>query len=563
MPALDFVQVGLYIGILLALTPLLGFWMAKVFSGEKTFLTPVLSPIERTIYRVCWVNPNEEMAWKSYAWSVTWFSVLGLLATFFLQIKQSTLPLNPQHFSDVPWALALNTAVSFVTNTNWQAYSGESTLSYATQMCGLTVQNFMSAAVGMAVLIAFIRGLTRKNTCEIGNFWVDLTRATLYVLLPLSLVVAVLLISQGVIQNLLPYVTATTMEGAKQIIPMGPAASQIAIKQLGTNGGGFFGLNSAHPFENPTPFSNFIQVLSILLIPSALVYTFGLMTGARRHAWMIYVVMMSIFLCVLGTGLWSEHLPNPTLGIEKQLEGKELRFGITQSVLWSTATSAASNGSVNAMHDSLTPLTGGLALFLILLGEVVFGGVGSGLYGMLLFVLLTVFLAGLMVGRTPEYMGKKIEAQEIQWVLLAILSPSVVVLLGSGLSIVLPLALASLGNHGPHGLTEILHAFGSAANNNGSALGGLNVNTDYYNLILSVAMWIGRFSVMISVLAIAGNLAAKKVAPVSSGTFSTDTPTFAFLLLGIVLIIGALTFLPSLTLGPVVEHFLMQSGRAF
>lgn len=559
----NFLSIAAYLCALFLLTPILGNYMAKVFMGQKVFISFLVAPCERIIYRVCFINPEEEMHWKNYAKAVLWFSILSTIAVLFLQLMQHNLPLNPQGFETVPWPLAFNTAVSFVTNTNWQAYSGESTLSYLVQMLGLSVQNFISAAVGIAVLIALIRGVKRKTITTIGNFWTDVVRSFLYVLLPLSLILAVLLISQGVVQNFSSYVTAKTLEGAEQVLPMGPAASQIAIKQLGSNGGGFFGVNSAHPFENPTPWSNFLQMLAILLIPSALVYMFGVMINDKKHALMIYTVMIGVFLTLFGLSLWSENLPNASAQYTQSLEGKEIRFGKTASILWSTATTAASNGSVNAMHDSLTPLAGGSALLQMLLGEVIFGGVGSGLYGMLLFVLLTVFLSGLMVGRTPEYLGKKIEAFDIQMAVLAIVLPSAIVLVGAGISSVLPLALNSLANQGPHGLSEILYAWASTGNNNGSAFAGLSVNTNFYNFGLALAMLVGRFGVIFPVLAIAGNLANKKITPTSSATLATDTSIFAILLTFVVIIIGALTFFPALTLGPLAEHLLMVAGRTF
>jgi len=552
-----------YLGLLFVLTPILGSYMASALSGKRVFLTTLFLPLERLIYRLCLIDADKEMHWKKYAQSVLIFSGLGIAVVFLLQLIQTTLPLNPQALTNIPWPLALNTAVSFVTNTNWQAYSGESTLSYFVQSIGLCSQNFISAAVGIAVLLAFIRGLIRKDSSTIGNFWADMVRSFLYVLLPLSLVLAIALTSQGVVQNISPYVSFETMEGHKQTLPMGPAASQVAIKQLGTNGGGFFGVNSAHPFENPTPFSNFLQMLAILLIPSALVYMFGVMVDQRKHALMIYLVMIGIFLCVLGLSLWSENQINPALNLSNALEGKEVRLGKMASVLWGTATTAASNGSVNAMHDSMSPVTGGLFLLQMVLGEVIFGGVGSGLYGMLLFVLLTVFIAGLMVGRTPEYLGKKVEAFDIQMAVLAIILPSAVVLLGAAISLTTPAALTSLANSGPHGLSEILYAWGSAANNNGSAFAGLNVNTNFYNLLLSAAMLIGRFGVIIPVLAIAGNLANKKITPASPATLATDEGVFAVLLISCIIIIGALTFFPALALGPLVENLLMVAGRTF
>jgi potassium-transporting ATPase potassium-binding subunit len=559
----NYLSLAAYLGALFLLTPFLGNYMANALVGKRVLISSLLLPIERLIYRTCFIDPTIEMSWKKYASSVLWLSFFGLVTLFLLQTTQQLLPLNPQNLPAVPWDLAFNTAVSFVTNTNWQAYSGETTLSYLVQTLGLTVQNFISAAVGLAVLLAFIRGLIRKNTTTIGNFWVDVVRSILYVLMPLSLILAIVLNNQGVVQNFSSYVTATTLEGAEQVLPMGPAASQIAIKQLGSNGGGFFGVNSAHPFENPTPLSNFLQMLAILLIPSSLVYMFGLLAHQRKHAFMIYMVMLAIFLLALFASLWSEHLFNPSLQSSSALEGKELRFGITDSILWSSATTASSNGSVNAMHDSLSPIAGGLALLQILLGEVIFGGVGSGLYGMLLFVLLTVFLAGLMVGRTPEYLGKKIEAFDIQMSVLAIVLPSAVVLIGAGISSVLPIPLKSLANSGPHGLSEIIYAWGSAANNNGSAFAGLSVNTNFYNIGLGIAMLLGRFGIIVPVLAIAGNLANKKLISPSAATFATDTPVFAVLLACIVVIIGALTFFPTLALGPLSEHLLMLAGRSF
>jgi K+-transporting ATPase ATPase A chain len=563
MTVSEVVQIIIYFVVLFALTSAVGAYMAAVYSGETTVVGKVIGPIEQLIYRSCRVNPAEEMHWKKYSQAVLSLSVVGFLVTFALQVFQSYLPFNPQDLQDVKWPLAFNTAVSFVTNTNWQAYSGESTLSYGVQLFGLTVQNFVSAGTGMAVLLVVIRALTRQKTHELGNFWVDVTRSILYVLLPLSAVLAVVLVSQGVVQNLLSYISSTSLEGVKQILPMGPAASQIAIKQIGTNGGGFFGVNSAHPFENPTPLSNFLQVLAILIIPSAQVYAFGIMTKGRKHAFMLYLVMFTLLIAALALSLWSEFQPNAALGIESALEGKEVRFGIANSVLWSSVTTAASNGSVNAMMDSMSPIAGGLAFLQIVLGEVIFGGVGAGLYGMFLFVLLTVFLAGLMVGRTPEYMGKKLEAFEMKWALVAIVAPSAVVLMLSTVSVMLPGPLASVLNHGPHGLSEILYAFGSAAQNNGSAFGGLLVDTPFFNISLGIAMLVGRFIVIFSVLAICGGLVEKTIIPKSQATFSTDVPIFAVLLFATILIIGALTFVPAMALSSIVEQFLMAAGRTF
>ncbi|MFA6600257.1 MAG: potassium-transporting ATPase subunit KdpA [Candidatus Omnitrophota bacterium] len=563
MDLLDFSQILLYAVCLIAATPILGSFMAKVFEGEKNFLSPVFGPLEKLTYRFAGIDPKEEMGWKRYSVALLLFNAMGFLAVYLLQIFQKTLPLNPQGLSNVRWDLAFNTAVSFMTNTNWQAYCGESSLGYLVQMLGLTVQNFLSAATGIGVMLALIRGLTRKSTNGLGNFWVDLTRSTLYVLVPLSLLWALLLAGQGVVQNFTPYLKATTLEGSEQIIPLGPAASQIAIKQLGTNGGGFFGVNSAHPFENPTPFSNFLEMFAILLIPAAQVYMFGVMIKKKRQGLALLAAMSIIFALALGVALKAELIPNPVFGTSSAMEGKETRFGITNSILWATATTSASNGSVNAMHDSLSPLAGLIAMLNMMLGEVVFGGAGAGFYGILMHVILTVFIAGLMVGRTPEYLGKKIEGPEICWAIAAVLIPNAVILGGAALANMLPWGTSSVSNAGPHGLSQILYAFSSATGNNGSAFAGLNVNTVFYNVTLGMAMLIGRFVVIIPALAIAGNLAGKKTSPVSAGTFPTDGGLFVLLLVSVILIVGALTFLPVLTLGPISEHFLMLQGRAF
>lgn len=563
MHSSDWIQLALFFSVLLLSVPLLGGYMAKVYAGQKTWLSPVIAPLERLVYRLGGVQATEEMNWKTYAVALCLFNALGFGVVLGLQLLQSWLPFNPADMAAVPLGVAINTAVSFMTNTNWQAYSGESSLSYLTQMLGLNVQNFVSAATGMAVLIALTRGIVRKEVQQIGNFWVDLTRSTLYILLPLSLLLSVALVSQGVVQSFAPYQPVVTLEGAEQVIPLGPAASQIAIKQLGTNGGGFFGVNSAHPLENPTPLSNFLQVLAILLIPAALTWTYGRMVGSIRQGMAVLAAMLILFGGTLTVGLWAEFLPNPALGITQLLEGKELRLGVFNSVLWAGVTTVASNGSVNAMHDSLSPLAGGMTLFNMLLGEVVFGGVGAGLYGMLMFVILTVFIAGLMVGRTPEYLGKKITAFEIRMAALAVVLPSAVVLVFSAMAVLLPVGLSSLNNVGPHGLSEILYAFASMANNNGSAFGGLNATTPFYTLLGALAMLIGRFGVILPALAIAGSLAAKKAVPPSSGTFPTDGALFVVLLMGVVLIVGALTYFPVLALGPGVEHFLLQQGRTF
>jgi K+-transporting ATPase ATPase A chain len=563
MSTRDILQILAYVIALIVLAPILGQFMARVFTGKPHLLSRPLGWLERNTYRLCGISADHEMSWKQYAASLMWFSGLGFLIVFVLQVTQRWLPMNPQHLPNVSWVLSFNTAVSFMTNTNWQSYAGETTLSYLTQMVGLTVQNFVSAATGIAVFLALTRGILRKTTGVIGNFWVDMTRSIIYVLLPLSVILGVALLGEGVVQTFSPAVTATTLEGQSQTIPLGPVASQVAIKQLGTNGGGYFNANSAHPLENPTPVSNFLEMLSILLIPAALTFTYGKMVLNRKHGWIIFAVMFVLWFGGLALSLYGEFSSNPSIGLNTNLEGKETRFGIVNSILWSVSTTVASNGSVNAMHSSLSPIAGGVAMFNIMLGEIIFGGVGAGMYGILLHVLLTVFLAGLMVGRTPEYLGKKIEAREIQMTILGILIPNAVILLGAGVACVLPIALSSLANRGPHGLSEILYAFSSAAGNNGSAFAGLNANTDFYNIVLGISMLIGRFAVILPCLAIAGSLASKKVSPPSTGTFATDNSTFAVLLIGVITIVGALTFLPALGLGPIIEHFLMTAGRIF
>ncbi|GIL16378.1 MAG: potassium-transporting ATPase potassium-binding subunit [Oligoflexia bacterium] len=563
MNIFDILQFTLFVGVLTLLTPPLGRFIARIFEGQRTWIHRPFSWLERLTYRVSGIDEKKDMDWKQYALALLAFNFIGLAVLFFLQMIQSGLPLNPQGFAGVSWHSAFNTAASFVTNTNWQGYAGETTMSYLTQMIGLAFQNFVSAAVGIAVAIALARGIARKSTQGIGNFWVDLTRSTIYILLPMAFLLALVLVSQGVVQNFSPYLEAVTLEGAKQILPFGPAASQVSIKFLGTNGGGFFNANSAHPFENPTALSNFLQMLAIFIIPAALTYTFGIMTNARKHGWLIYGVMMMLFVVLTGASLASEYSQNPIVGQSGVMEGKETRFGIFNSILFSTVTTSASCGGVNAMHSSLSPLSGGIAIFNMMLGEIVFGGVGAGLYGMLLFVLLTIFLAGLMVGRTPEYLGKKIEGREMMMVVLAILAPCATILLGTALSSVLPVGLTSLANKGPHGFSEILYAFTSAAANNGSAFAGLNANTPYYNVMLGLAVLFGRFLIIVPILAVAGSLANKKISPPSSGTFEVDTSLFAVLLIGVILIVGALTFLPALSLGPIVEHVLMLNGRTF
>ncbi|MEZ4866784.1 MAG: potassium-transporting ATPase subunit KdpA [Caldilineaceae bacterium] len=563
MTASEWSQLLLYFGLLILCTPLLGGYMARIYQGEHTWLTPLLQPLERTLYRLAGVDADAEMDWKVYLAVLLAFNLVGFFFLLLLQLFQGHLPMNPAHLPNVGFWLAFNTATSFMTNTNWQAYGGETTMSYLTQMLGLNVQNFVSAATGMAVVIALTRGLIRRSGQTLGNFWADLVRGILYILIPLSFMLAILFVSQGIIQNWQPYVEARTLAGETQLLPQGPAASQIAIKQIGTNGGGFFNTNSTHPYENPTPLTNFLEMFAILLIPAALTYTYGRLIGSTRQGWVIFAAMLLLFVLGFGVMLTAELSPNPILGGVQLLEGKELRNGVITSVLWGAATTAASNGSVNAMHSSFTPLAGGMALLNILLGEVIFGGVGAGLYGMLIFVILTVFIAGLMVGRTPEYLGKKIDAFEIKMATVAVLLPSACILLFAALAVVTMAGLSSRANVGPHGLTEILYAFASGAGNNGSAFAGLNANTPFYNSLIGVAMWIGRFGVIIPALAIGGSMAGKKIAPPSPGAFPTDGPLFVVLLMVVILIIGALTFFPALSLGPIVEQLLMQAGQTF
>jgi K+-transporting ATPase ATPase A chain len=593
MPANDWFQAAIFFSLLIALTPPLGGFIAKVAEGRPTFLDRLAGPVERLVYRLSGLDPSEDMTWLQYFWAVMIFNLLGILSLWGLQMAQGRLPLNPQGFGNVGWALALNTAVSFITNTNWQAYSGESTLSYLTQMAGLAVHNFLSAATGIAVLFAVARGLRRSSSKAIGNFWADVTRTTLYLLIPLSVVLTVALQSQGVVDTFRPYATAALVEPYTtqvqktdasgnpvngpdgkpvmvdqrvdtQPIPLGPAASQIAIKQLGTNGGGFYGQNSAHPFENPTPLSNFLELLGLIIVPAGLVYAFGVLVRDRRHGWCLYGVMLAILLGCFLLAWWSETRPNPVLpGVSSLLEGKETRFGVMNSVLWAVCTTGTSCGAVNAMHDSLTPIAGLAPLWNLMLGCIVFGGCGAGLYGILMHVLLVVFIAGLMVGRTPEYLGKKIQAWEASWAVVAVLVPSAVILVGSAVACGEPAGLAGLGNAGPHGLSEILYAYSSAAANNGSAFAGLNANSDFYNLTLSVAMFLGRFVVILAVLAIAGGFARKKTVPASPGTLPTNGVTFSICLLGMILIVAALTFFPAVLCGPLVENGLMAAGRVF
>ena len=560
MTGIAIVQCAVYLAVLIGLSVPLGRFMARVLEGERTWLHALLGPLERLMYRAAGVDPQVEMRWGAYAGALLVFNAAGLLVVYALQRAQEGLLLNPDGLAAVAPDLSLNTAISFASNTNWQAYSGETTLSYAVQMLGLTVQNFVSAATGIAVLVALVRGLTRRQSPGIGNFWADLTRSTLYILLPLSLVLAMVLVALGVVQTFDGAATVTTLEGGTQTIALGPAASQVAIKQLGTNGGGFFGVNSAHPFENPTPISNFIECLAILLIPAGLCHTFGKMVKDARQGWALLAAMVVVFVALLAVCVGVELAGNPVLtalgvdAIPGNLEGKEVRFGAASSALWATATTAASNGSVNAMHDSFTPLGGLVPMWLMQLGEVIFGGVGSGLYGMLIFAVIAVFIAGLMVGRTPEYLGKKIEAYEMKMAALVVLLPPMVVLLGTAIAVRADAGLAAIANPGAHGFSEVLYAYSSAGNNNGSAFGGLGVNTPFYNLTLGLAMLLARYGVIVPVLALAGSLAVKKQIPPGAGTLPTHTPLFIALLIGTVLLVGALTFVPALALGPVAEQ---------
>jgi len=594
-------QIAVFLGVLLALVRPLGTYMASVYEGRPTFLDPVLGGFERALYRVAGVEPAREMNWRTYAFAVLLINLLGLIVVYALQRLQGLLPANPQQLGAVSPDSAFNTAVSFITNTNWQGYGGESTMSYLTQMLALAVQNFFSAATGMSVLMAVIRGFVRRETTGIGNFWVDFVRSNLYILLPLSLLLAIALVSQGVVQSFAPYRTVPLLQAVtvdvpqtdasgtalkdasgnavtksttftEQTVPLGPAASQIAIKQLGTNGGGFFNTNSAHPLENPTALSNFLEVLAILLIPAALCYTFGRMVRDTRQGWALLTAMLVIFVPLLIGVVYAEQGGIPqlhALGVDQaasalqsggNMEGKEVRLGITDSGIWSAVTTAASNGSVNAMHDSFTPLGGLVPMFLIQLGEVVFGGVGSGLYGMLAFAIIAVFIAGLMVGRTPEYLGKKIGAYEMKMASLMVLLPCIVALVGTAIAVELPAGVAGVANPGAHGFSEILYAFSSAGNNNGSAFAGLSANTPFYNIALGIAMWLSRYWLMIPVLAIAGSLAGKRPMAASAGTLPTHTLMFVIVLVGTVLLVGALNFVPALALGPIIEHLQMWRG---
>ena len=590
-------QIIVYLAVILAVTKPVGVFMARVFSRERTFLDPALRPLERLLYRLTLVDEEHEMRWTEYAFSMLLFSGVSMLVLYLIERTQQVLPWNPQKFAAVAPGLAFNTAASFTTNTNWQNYGGEATMSYLTQMAGLAYHNFASAAAGIALAIAFIRGISRREKETIGNFWVDLTRTTLWVLLPACIVYALLLVSQGVVQNFKPYDTVKLVEPQQvqkvadgkpvvgpdgkpvmdtttgQVIAQGPVASQEAIKMLGTNGGGFFNANSAHPFENPTPLSNYLQMISIFVIPAGLTYTLGRMTGSQRHGWAVWVAMAILFVAGVSTAYWAEAKGNPLLkGVDQHaslmqsggnMEGKEVRFGIAGSTLFATITTDASCGAINGWHDSFTPLGGMVPLANIMLSETVFGGVGAGLYGILIYVVLSVFIAGLMVGRTPEYLGKKIEAYDVKMAMLVTLVFPLIILVLTGISSVEGFGTSSISNAGPHGLTQILYAFTSMAGNNGSAFGGLSGNTPWYNIAGAATMLIGRFFMILPMLAIAGNLAKKKYVPPSLGTFPVTTPLFSVLLVGVIVIVGALTFFPALSLGPILEHLLAQTGKTF
>jgi K+-transporting ATPase ATPase A chain len=576
MTANGWLQILLFLLAIGLVTPLLGGYMTRVFTGRRTWLDPALRPVERLVYRATGVDEHREMRWTEYAVAVLLFSGVSMLVLYAIQRMQGLLPFNPQGFGAVAPDLAFNTAASFATNTNWQAYGGESTMSYFTQMAGLAYHNFVSAATGIAIAIALIRGIARHEKETLGNFWVDLVRASLWILLPIAIVGALFLVSQGVVQNLKPYDTVQTVEGVKQVIAQGPVASQEIIKQFGTNGGGFFNANSAHPFENPTPLSNFLEMVGIFAISAGLTHTLGSLTGSRKHGWAVWAAMACLFLAGVSVAYWAEARGNPLLtaaGADQaatalspggNMEGKEVRFGIANTALFATVTTDASCGAINGWHDSFTPIGGLVPLANIQLSEVVFGGVGAGMYGVLVYVVLSVFIAGLMVGRTPEYLGKKIQAFEVQMAMLTVLIFSFVILMFTAISAVSPgFGTSGIFNPGPHGLSEMLYAYSSGAANNGSAFGGLSVNTRWYNTTIGLAMLFGRFFMIIPPLAIAGSLGRKKHVPPSVGTFPVTTPLFTALLVGVIVIVGALTFFPALSLGPIVEHFLMHNGQVF
>jgi len=569
------IQIALFCAIIIAITPVLGGYMTKVFNGERTFLSFLLRPVERLIYAICGVSEKEDQHWTVYAVSMLLFSLIGFLLFYAIQRLQGVLPLNPQGFAGMSEHLSFNTAISFITNTNWQSYVPETTMSYLTQMSALTMHNFVSAATGIALAVALIRGFSRRSAQSIGNFWVDMVRCSLYVLLPISIVVGLIFVWQGMPQNLSAYVSAVGLDGVKQTIAMGPVASQEVIKMLGTNGGGFFNANSAHPFENPNALTNLIQIILIFSLGAGLTSVFGRMVGSRKQGWAIFAVMGVLFLAGVAVVYQQEapgnpayaalHIDQAASGLQAggNMEGKEVRFGIANSALFTTVTTDASCGAVNTMHDSLMPLAGMIPMINIQLGEIIFGGVGSGLYGMLLFAIIAVFVAGLMVGRTPEYLGKKIESKEVKMSMLAILILPLSILGFTALASILPAGLAGLNNSGPHGFSEMLYAYTSATGNNGSAFAGLSANTMFYNPTLAVAMFVGRFLMMIPMLAVAGSLAGKKIVPPSAGTFPTDGPLFVGLVVGVILIVGGLTYFPSLALGPIVEHFAMLKSTLY
>jgi K+-transporting ATPase ATPase A chain len=564
----DLLQFGIFFLAFFILCPPLGWYMAAVYKGETTWLTPIVAPIEKVLYKIVGTKTEEEQGWGRYALSAISFNLVGFLILYAIMRLQDHLPLNPAGEAAVAPHLAFNTAVSFITNTNWQSYGGESTMSYFTQMTGLTVQNFLSAATGMAVAIAVVRGFVRRQTDKIGNFWVDMVRSTLYILLPISILGALFLVWQGTPQNMHPYVTATTMEGAQQTIAQGPVASQVVIKHLGTNGGGFFNANSAHPYESPTPLTNWLEDFFLLWISGALCFTYGRLTGDPRQGRAIFAAMMIMLIAALSVCYIAEKQGNPFISsdvvqTDGNMEGKEVRFGVANSTLWATTTTATSCGAVNSMHDSFTPIGGMVPMFLLMTGEVVFGGVGSGLYGMLMYIVLAVFIAGLMVGRTPEYLGKKIEAREVTLAVFGMLATPIGILVLGCFSAVLPQGLSSMANKGPHGLSEVIYNYASAVGNNGSAFAGFNANTPFQDAMLGIAMLLGRFTFMITLLGIAGSLAAKKSVPPSAGTFPTHVPLFIGLLIGVVVIVGVLNFFPVLALGPIAEHLAMLNGTTF
>ncbi len=575
MTAIGWIQIAIFAVLVIAITAPLGGYMMRVFNGERTFLSPLLRPLERAIYAICAVDEKEEQHWTVYTIAMLAFSLIGFLSLYALQRLQNFLPFNPRHFAAVGEHLALNTSMSFVTNTNWQSYTPETTMSYLVQMAGLTVHNFVSAATGIALAIALVRGFARRSAKSVGNFWVDLTRCVLYILLPLSIVIGLFFVWQGMPQNLHDYTNITTLEGAKQTIAQGPVASQEVIKIMGTNGGGFFNANSAHPFENPNALTNLIEMVLIFSLGAALTNLFGRMVGDQRQGWAIFAVMGLLWFAGTTTAYWAESQPNPAyagMHLDQQasalqaggnMEGKEVRFGITNSALFATVTTDTSCGAVNSWHDSFMPLGGMIPMLNIQLGEIIFGGVGSGLYGMLLFVIVAMFVAGLMVGRTPEYLGKKLESKEVKMAMLAILVLPLSILGFSALAAVLPAGLSSLNNAGPHGYSELLYAYTSATGNNGSAFAGINANTMFYDTTLTGAMFMGRFLMIIPMMAVAGSLAAKKIVPASAGTFPTHGGLFVGLVVGVILIVGGLTYFPALSLGPIVEHFAMRAGNLY